>query len=415
IHFHAGTMPLTLKDLIITQNTADEGGNVYISSSTVSLENVVIDDNDAQLSPGKGGGLWAIKSTVDATDLVLSNNDGLLGGGAYLQSVDGTWDDIVISGNSSTTYGGLYVLAAFNGDFTLSNCLVEDNEGHYPGVFLESMNGNALLVDELVVFDNKGWGAAPQYGEEVEGAVMFIGEAVVEGLTAYDNSAFAGVSTKSADAGNVSISNASVVGNSNHGIVGVTSSELSIINGLVAYNSGTGIVDSDLLQDNIDLDHSIIWQNGFDFEGWGTVPLGSNGNDSVEPSLLTFNSDLAGDLWDLRLAADSALIGAGSEEVSNSNETESDIGAYGGPTWDYDWYDDLDDDGMYDGWEVDHGLNPDIDDSALDFDVDGLNNGDEFSHGTWPELIDTDGDGSSDNGEVLVGSNPLDPGEFPGD
>jgi subtilisin family serine protease len=68
---------------------------------------------------------------------------------------------------------------------------------------------------------------------------------------------------------------------------------------------------------------------------------------------------------------------------------------------------DTDDDGMPDGWEVDHGLNPLVNDAALDPDSDGLTNLQEYTLGTHPKDSDTDDDGMPDGWENTHGLNPL--------
>ncbi len=77
--------------------------------------------------------------------------------------------------------------------------------------------------------------------------------------------------------------------------------------------------------------------------------------------------------------------------------------AQGGP--------DSDGDGLPDAWEIQHGLNPNSDDSDGDFirdnnednDGDGLSNQTEFREGTNPFSYDTDGDGLDDALEVRGG------------
>jgi Zn-dependent metalloprotease len=71
---------------------------------------------------------------------------------------------------------------------------------------------------------------------------------------------------------------------------------------------------------------------------------------------------------------------------------------------------DTDADGMDDGWEVAHGLDPLLDDAALDADADGLTNIEERAAGTDPANPDTDADGLNDGDEVHVhGTDPLSP------
>ena len=69
---------------------------------------------------------------------------------------------------------------------------------------------------------------------------------------------------------------------------------------------------------------------------------------------------------------------------------------------------DSDGDGMPDGWEVQHNLDPRRNDANEDADNDGLTNLEEYEHGANPQVADTDGDGISDGLEVkYYYSNPL--------
>lgn len=68
---------------------------------------------------------------------------------------------------------------------------------------------------------------------------------------------------------------------------------------------------------------------------------------------------------------------------------------------------DTDHDGMPDGWELIHNLSPLLDDANLDSDFDSLSNLQEYNNNTNPQNIDTDGDGMLDYFEVMHALNPL--------
>jgi hypothetical protein len=68
---------------------------------------------------------------------------------------------------------------------------------------------------------------------------------------------------------------------------------------------------------------------------------------------------------------------------------------------------DNDNDGMLDGWELDNGFNPKANDANSDADNDGLNNLNEYQNGTNPNDNDSDNDQMPDGWEVTNSLNPL--------
>lgn len=75
---------------------------------------------------------------------------------------------------------------------------------------------------------------------------------------------------------------------------------------------------------------------------------------------------------------------------------------------------DTDGDGMPDSWEGQYaGLDPAVDDGAIDVDRDSLTNRDEYRTGTDPTDPDTDDDGFYDGIEVAHFSNPLSRTDIP--
>jgi hypothetical protein len=65
---------------------------------------------------------------------------------------------------------------------------------------------------------------------------------------------------------------------------------------------------------------------------------------------------------------------------------------------------------MPDGWEIQHGLDPLVDDTSGDPDTDTLVNEDEYAWGTDPNNPDSDSDSLTDGDEVhIYGTDPMDP------
>lgn len=73
---------------------------------------------------------------------------------------------------------------------------------------------------------------------------------------------------------------------------------------------------------------------------------------------------------------------------------------------------DRDGDGMPNDYEIDNGLDPDLDDASVDGDSDSLSHLEEYRRGTDPQGADSDGDGVADRQEVSDGTDPLDPADF---
>jgi len=71
-------------------------------------------------------------------------------------------------------------------------------------------------------------------------------------------------------------------------------------------------------------------------------------------------------------------------------------------------YDDNDNDGIINVWELANGLDPlDAGDATADLDEDAMDNLAEYKAGTFPNKPDSDNDGVNDGAEITAGRNPL--------
>jgi len=142
--------------------------------------------------------------------------------------------------------------------------------------------------------------------------------------------------------------------------------------GIIDGIEGLVDTDGDGLPDPLDTDSDNDGLPDFWENKWGLDPKNDTGEQGAE-----------GD-------PDSDLLENRAEFVHNSDPRD----------------DDTDDDSMPDGWEVTHGLDPDVNDSHEDSDGDGIGNVEEWTIGSYPDDADSDGDGLPDGWETDHGLDP---------
>ncbi|MFM7201017.1 MAG: MopE-related protein [Myxococcota bacterium] len=142
----------------------------------------------------------------------------------------------------------------------------------------------------------------------------------------------------------------------------------------------------------------------------------------LEPGFVAFSPDGDPSNDDLHLTPDSALIDAGDPSACSSTDRSGcdpdgsvpDLGAFGGAEADFSYYQDSEQDQLYDGWELAQVGNLSELAGPQDSDADGLTDAQELLQGTSPTTADSDGDGASDGAEVAQSRAPLNPSSVPG-
>ena len=172
----SGAYPL-IKDCIIQENSATEGGGIYLKWSAVHLVNCTIQYNKANTGTyegsGGGGGMYISGDSLGTQTLVdqctfrynNSDNNASLGsgrfgwgGGLYITAADPTFSNCTIYGNTSVLGGGAFVRQS---EATFYKCNfsgnIADKGAYYSsggGMYITNCDGN-LNLDSCTFYNNQ--------------------------------------------------------------------------------------------------------------------------------------------------------------------------------------------------------------------------------------------------------------------
>jgi hypothetical protein len=224
-------------------NAGDGGGIAAYGPLTLTVENVVVANNQAGLAlAGNGGGLYfrgGLEATL--TSIHVHGNTAAEGGGGI--GADDPDTKVVISdtriySNTAGTAGGGGI-AVNQGDLSLSNSWVAANAA-------PSSQGGGIHV---------GFG----------GSANVVDSIVADNLTQDHGGA---VSTQGAT---VSLTNVLVTGNEttsdNANVLAVNESDVTIVNSTIADNNPQGAQAVLLWSGNLTITNSIMWNNALSLQG----------------------------------------------------------------------------------------------------------------------------------------------------
>ena len=155
---------LALSRVIITGNTARNGGGVYnggiltVDSSTISgntaprnggglmgggtggitIKNSTISGNGAG---DRGGGIFQYVGNTSLTNVTFTGNSASIGGAFGKEAYSATFNHVTVAGNGAQAYGGIYSLTG-GAAVVLANTIVANNGGGNCGSF-----GNPAIAD----------------------------------------------------------------------------------------------------------------------------------------------------------------------------------------------------------------------------------------------------------------------------
>jgi predicted outer membrane repeat protein len=189
--------PTTISGLsIVHGNAGGFGGGIY-SAESLTLKNVVVSGSTANEGGGvavKGSTTGGIKAGI-GNSLITANLAGVYGGGLYLDNLASvTISKTTVSGNTAfgNRGGGIYAEINSSGKgIAITGCNVSGNSASYGGG-LSLNNNSALATAKTAISGTKITGNTSTSASPSEGGGLFLthGNTVITGSTISNNTAY---------------------------------------------------------------------------------------------------------------------------------------------------------------------------------------------------------------------------------
>lgn len=239
IHVNPGNI-IVNNSQITSNDTTRDGGGVFAQGGTVSISNSLISGNSAATGY-QGGGIYLWNAAATLTGVTLQQNSAGVGGGLALQTSSLSITDGAISNNQATTYGGGVALNAPTSDVTITSATISGNSAASGGGIRHANGSAKLTLTETSIAGNTATSSSSNYGEGggiYTSKPLELNRSTVSGNSATRN----GGGARTFDA--LTLINATVSGNSaaTGGGMYVTnsSSTASVLNSTIAANSSSG-------------------------------------------------------------------------------------------------------------------------------------------------------------------------------
>ena len=387
-----------LSGFTVQNGSAEDGGGVYCSNSSPTIEKNIITGNSAD---SEGGGIYFTGGSPTITgNTVTYNSSGWGGGGIYASCDDPiTLSGNTISNNSTAYYGGAIYCNSRETIIITGGIMMNNTSGSWGGAIFS--RDSPCEVSNCIIAGNS---AGKFYGGGISAyggfAPVTVTNSTIAGNTAAAGGGFSCASGASIMAmNNILWENSAGTGQQIY--IDVHSSATVTYSDVQGGWEGEGNIDSDpLFLDAANGDYSLTWGSPCVDTGTDSGiaediecdprPIDGDGSTTAEYDMGADEYDPAGVDSD-----GDGLLDLDEVDVHGTDPNDADS----------------DDDGLSDGEEVQtHGTDP----TEADTDGDGISDGDEiYTYGTTATESDTDGDGFSDWLEVLSGGDPLLPAVVP--
>ena len=213
---------LILIDSVIEGNTASESGGGVYASGYLTMSGSVISGNVAGVAKGGGGGAF-VSGNITISDSTFDDNSARSCGGGLYAGVSGgtvTITDSTFSNNTATTsYGGAIDIDGNYNTVVIANTTITGNSatlggglhvdyGNEASLFMDTISGNSATSTDALY----SGGGVHVYGDTTYPVTLTMVGTIVSGNTAAAGPADIGVGTSSTSGPNLATINDSLIG-----------------------------------------------------------------------------------------------------------------------------------------------------------------------------------------------------------
>jgi predicted outer membrane repeat protein len=276
--------PVTISGITIRDVFLPSGNGAAISAgdtTPLTLENVVISNNTA--ANGSGGGVY-VSSGLTINNSTFTGNSASSNGGAVWGDEAITITGSTFTGNSATSGGG--VIFVSDDDYNVSNSVFTSNSAtNGGGIHISSSFGTTSIANTRLFANTASYGA----GVYAQGVVTLNNVSINNNQATYEGGALALASSSTLTLNNTSLyANTAASG----GAAYLYGGTMSVINSTIANNQATsgnggGIYTSD---DVITLRNSTLARNSASGSGGGIYEASSFGSLTFKSSIIALNT-----------------------------------------------------------------------------------------------------------------------------
>jgi hypothetical protein len=165
----------------IRGNTANSGGGVYVGESTVTLSGTEVHGNTSTGSwPGGGGGIYIDTGSAEINTGEVTSNTALYGGGIHIYDGSATLSAGEIRGNTASIGGGGVMIVSSNAAFTQIGTGIISHNSALEGGGVHVRNGSGLLSGGQIISNTADSGG---------GVYIYEGNTVLDGTEVRGNTA----------------------------------------------------------------------------------------------------------------------------------------------------------------------------------------------------------------------------------